>query len=232
MFKWIVRDYFAAFRWENIKEILKNGGLFVAIYLCGFIPVTGGFTEKKEYLLTYVLIAVPLAFISLSGKLHSIKLPKVMFLCPIDRNVRREYIVKSCCFRIGLHVAINALAILILVCMGLCDWVSSIVLELNSAFLTLFMLGVKKRKNSVYRDPFPSTEITKESIVGILNVFFVIISSSGVACMLCWDTPVAWWVKYIFLSIALVVQLPLTIAYMTYWKKAVEEAVDYESSYL
>lgn len=232
MFKWIVRDYFAAFRWGNIKEAMKNGGVFLIIYWGCLLPSIAGFIERKEYLLTYVLIIVPTAFTALSGKLHSMNLSKVMYLCPIGRKERREYIVKSCYFRIGLTAMVSILAVLILVCVGLCDWVTSIGLMFNGIVFALLMCGIEKKKSITEKEPYPPIEMNRQGVIEVVDVFFTLISSYGIACLLCWDTPVSWWVKYIFLGIALVVQLPLTIAYLTYWKKAVEEATDYESSYL
>ncbi len=230
MFKWIARDYFAAFRWEKVKENFKGESLFIFILVVWLLFPIKDFTGKIGDLTMYILIFFSFLFTEWSGTLHSMRLPKALFLCPIERSVRKEYIVKSCCFRIGLTIAVNVFCILILLCLGLCDWKCGVLLVLNGAFFSVLRCGVKKK--STYTEPSPSTEITRENIGELLNIFVTIMSAGIIAFILLTGVDIEWKTVCIILGVAVFVQLPLTLLYMRKVKESIEQAVDYESSYL
>ncbi|MBQ7776826.1 MAG: hypothetical protein IJ379_12990, partial [Lachnospiraceae bacterium] len=64
------------------------------------------------------------------------------------------------------------------------------------------------------------------------NLLFTLLSIFFSAAVLCWDTPVALWVEYIFVGFVVLVQIPLTVKLLTYWNQFMDRAVSYERSYM
>ena len=92
--KLIIRDYVAAFYPAKIKEQYKSGGWWLFLYFLTIVPALAGFFEKKEYTLMYYLVCLPILYCMFSAPLHPMRPPKMMFLCPMNSNMRKEYAKK------------------------------------------------------------------------------------------------------------------------------------------
>ncbi|MBQ7934480.1 MAG: hypothetical protein IJ327_06835 [Lachnospiraceae bacterium] len=227
----IIRDYFRAFRWSKFKDVFWQGGFWI-IYMGVIFPFCGGFTEKGEYYVTFQMIFLPCLFGFISCSLHPMELPKAMFLCPMSNGQRRDYVVQSCIFRICFTGSVGLLFTLGMIGLGLCDVVSGVALLGNYICLALLLCGFNERKGRTEEERNRSLleHAGLRSGVEIADALCIILCSFGIACVLCWDTTPAPWVKWVFLAVVLLVECPLTAYFMKGWKAAVERAVSYEAS--
>ncbi len=231
MTKRIVKDYFLAFRWGNFKEKVANA-LYMILYFTVLFPVIVGFYEKVQYVITYYLIAIPTIHIINSGALHIMRMPKLMYMVPLNENQKREYIVKSAIFRICFCTLLGTVCGLPLVLLGWCRVITYVIIVYDILTLALLFCGMNERYGVEEREKYPPVKSDYRGIVQWVDVFLTIISIFGISCMLCWDDgPVNVYVNLVFIIPAILFQLPLTIKHMTYWKKAVEKAMHYEASY-
>ena len=80
MMKLVVRNYFAAFRWNNIKEEMKKGELYYLLcYWLGIIPMLWGVWQTKEETVIYYMLVIPMLFFELSIRIHPMRMPKIMY---------------------------------------------------------------------------------------------------------------------------------------------------------
>lgn len=228
----IIRNYFDGFRWSNFKGKVANVAYMIVYFSC-ILPVVAGFFEKLEYAIVYFAIAIPVLHIVNSGCVHNMRMPKLMYMVPLSQNMKREYIVKSAVFRIVFCTFVGAVCALPIYLMGLCNILTYILIVYNVLTLALLFCGMNERYG--IEDDGKWTEIKSTTVRGVVqgvNVFVTIVSSFLMACMLCMDVNLMTKeVPILFAIPAVLIQLPLTIKYMTYWKVAVDRAMTYETSY-
>lgn len=227
----IVKDYFKAFRWSVFKDVLLKSG-FGIVYLWVILPFICGFMERGEHYTTFQMIFIPILFNFISGILHRMELPKAMFLCPMSDGQRRDYVVQSCVFRICFTGSVGVVFTIGMIGLGLCDVVSGVALLGNHICLALLLCGFSERKGRTEEERNRSLleHAGLRSGVEIVDALCIILCSFGIACVLCWDTTPAPWVKWVFLAVVLLVECPLTAYFMMGWKAAVERAISYEAS--
>ena len=233
MWKWVVRDYFAAFRWEKSKEWLKNNGWWFVFYFSFLLPSCFNMWSKGLSIGVYLTVALPFVYSVVSTGVHDKALPKVMYLCPMEQQVRKEYITRSYLFRIFVIVFLNLVAAVLLMILRISDVVTACMIVGNGVFWAVASSGLgRQRLEPAVMERLKSTTPyamgNMETGLGMVSA----LSQFGLVCMLCWDTPVAWWVKWIFVGVAVVLQLPLKIRLLKNWDKTMERAISYEASYL
>jgi len=234
MWKWVVRDYFAAFRWEKSKEWLKNSnGWWLVFYFSFMLPACSRIWSSSVSTKVYLMVVIPFIYGVFSVGIHDKALPKVMYLCPMEQKVRKEYIARSYLFRILMIVILNLVAAFFLLIMGLTDVVTACMIVGNGAFWAVAGIGLgRQRLDPAVKERLKATTSyamgNMETGLGIVSA----LSQFGLVCILGWDTPVAWWVKWIFVGVAVVLQLPLAIRLLKNWDKTMERATSYEASYL
>lgn len=234
MWKWVVRDYFAAFRWEKSKEWLKNSnGWWLIIYFSLMLPVNFNMWSKGLHIGIYLIVALPFLYGVVSVAVHDKALPKVMYLCPMEQGIRKEYIARSYLFRILMITLFNLVAALLLLIMGMVDTVIACMIVGNGTFWAVSASGLgRQRLEPAVMERLKATTPyamgNMETALGMVST----LSQIGLVCMLYWDTPVAWWVKWIFVGVAVVIQLPLAIRLLKNWDMTIERAASYEESYL
>lgn len=228
----IIRDYFDGFRWNNFKGKVANAAYMIVYFSC-LLPVIGGFFEKAEYALVYFAIVIPLIHVINSGCVHTMRMPKLMYMVPLSQSMKREYIVKSAIFRIVFCAFLGGVCALPIYLMGLCNILTYILIVYNVLTLALLFCGMNERYG--IEDDTKWTEIkstTTRGVVQGINVFVTIVSSFLIASMLCLDVNLMTKEAPIIFAIpAVLIQLPLTIKHMIYWKVAVDRAMTYETSY-
>ncbi len=210
----IIKDYFGAFRWSNFKTKVANLA-YMVVYFTSILPVLGGFFEKAEYALIYFMIAIPIIHIMNSSCIHTMKLPKLMYMVPLSQEMKREYIVKSTIFRICFCTGLGVICALPILLLDLCNIVTFFLIIYNALTLALLLCGM-----------------TERSSIKVVNMCVTFISIFLIACMLCMDVKLMTKeVPLLFLIPAVLIQLPLTIKHMSYWNTAVDKAMSYEASY-
>jgi len=99
--KYLIRDYIYGWRWENFKEIYRNGKLAGMMFLYAFVinvTATGNITMLGYY--------VPVAIVYLSIFIHPVSLRKMYYVCPFTPDEREKLVRDSYIFRIVLHMLI------------------------------------------------------------------------------------------------------------------------------
>lgn len=234
MMKYIIKDYFVAFRWGKIKESYKSGGWWMYFYLLTLLPAITGFYDRAKDAACYLLVGVPIVFCLFSAPLHPMRLPKIMYLCPMDEKARRSYIEKSGYFRMAFSVLLGIIGALVLIVGGMCDWICGVGLVFNMVVLALFSCGINANGYGTTDANGNRTFDTSDArgVLEMWGIIITLISSLGYVAMLAWETTVAVWVKGIFIGVAVLIQLPIFLKYLTYWEGAVERAMNYERSYI
>ena len=229
----MIQDYFKAFRWKKIVESYKQGGWWIFIYWLFVWPAIFHLYELAEDALTFFMIGLPIVFAMFAAPLHSLTLPKLMYLCPMSRQERRSYIVRASYIRMLCPSILGLLGIVVLMLTGLCDVLCAVGILLNCvSFSVLLGTEVSKCGYGCINEKGQRT-LDMESRRGITEGILMILGfGMGLFyfCILRWETSVGLAVKWLALGITLLVQLPVTIRYMKYWKEAVEYAEWYEGS--
>lgn len=227
----VIKDYFAAFRWGNFKEKVAHFA-YLVVYFATILPVIGGFFDKWEYALVYFLMMIPTIHMLNSGSLHIMKMPKMMYMVPLTKEMKREYIVKSAIFRICFCSLLGMICTLPLVLLGLCGIVTYVIIVYDYVVFSLLLCGMNERYGIEERDAWQEARSDCRGLIQGIDMIVTVISLFGVACMLCSDVrlfPVV--ANWLFAIPAILFQLPLTIKHMKYWNTAVEKALNYERSF-
>lgn len=236
MMRRVIRDYFAAFRWHKIKEENKANSLWMIIYFTFFLPLLTIKTMRSwEGILIFDFVTFPIIFCMFAEVLHPMALPKIMYLCPMSREMRRDYIVKAVFFRIAFPLTMGVLAVVILLLSGKCDWLCGIGILLNDITFCVFLgSGIntnrygKKDENGQKTANMDSGNGIMELVMIVTTLLICLIYSSELTS----DTLLPVWGKAILIGVILFLSVPITIQYLKGWQKAVERAISYESCYM
>lgn len=234
MWRWVIRDYFAAFKWEKIKAWLKKGEWFWVFYFLFLLPVICGFFETKEATLIYYLMVAPIGYCLAAEALQENVLPKMFYICPMDKEERKGYVERKFMFSMLVPAFLGAAFAMVLCGMGLCKPFTAIMYWVNVTILgimTSSCFGKRKVEvpdNSSFKGRYLYTGEAVETCDLLISMFAIM----GMGIMLGDFASEESWAVWIFVSVAVFIQLPLTIKYLSGWKKAVENAVGYAKTKL
>ena len=238
MWKWVIRDYFAAFRPEKLKKAMGNSGWWMYLYFGAVLPMMFQVLRSARGTTIYYLICLPILFGVLTSMLHPLKLPKVMFLCPMQEELRKKYIVRSVLFRGGVLLTITFICVVILLSMRACDGLTAGVLILNMTVMTLVFCGYngvqKTDKAANQRSVADNVMDMASPTMGVAGAVALVLSlvSSMLLAFFMAKGDVEDWLTFIFAGVAIFLQIPLTIPLLKNWNNAMECAASYERSYL
>lgn len=91
MLRKVLEDYRDGFRCSRFKETYHVSMLWMYVYLLSFFPVIIDLNEKTELLARYYAMVLPLLLGIYSLSAIPIRLPKQMFLCPMNEAEREKY---------------------------------------------------------------------------------------------------------------------------------------------
>ena len=93
MVKRALHDYALGFRWRNLVQLYKKSMLFVWILLFNFLnTVNSLLDESTSGTIVYLVWSTIFLFGLIGMTLSPLKLPKVMFLSPMNKQERKQYI--------------------------------------------------------------------------------------------------------------------------------------------
>ena len=101
MLRKVLKDYRDGFRWSRFKETYHFSMLWLYVYLLSLFPVIMDLNEKTDMLARYYAMVLPLLFGMYSLSAIPIRLPKQMFLCPMNEAEREKYAKNSCKSRLS-----------------------------------------------------------------------------------------------------------------------------------
>ncbi len=234
MWRWVIRDYFVAFRWGKIKDWLKSGDWFWVFYFWVLLPNMIGFNEKAEYIVLYYILSMPVGYCLISEALHENLLPKMFYLCPMEKEQRKAYVERKFIFAMIVPAILGGIFAVIIWAFSHCHPLTAIMYWVNVVILgilTSSFLG--KRKVKIPKEGSNQSETvntTSGAVVG--NLIVTLFSIYGMGMMLCNEVSIESWCVWVFVSVAIFVQLPLLIKHLSGWNKAMENAVGYAKTRL
>lgn len=217
----IIRDYFAMFRIGNLKKNnLANKLSFFSLYFIG-MTLCGPFLAHAKIswrvIAVQFAVFVPIVFSYFSVLAHPIRLPKMMYLCPMQPDERRKYIYGSYYFRIGVHMLPGVLGVCIAVVYSYCDIFSVIEMFLNYLMVALLVSREQSAKGKV-----------RGMVIG--EIIFVIAILSGVIQVgIIADAEPDMGMKAVLFAVFCLVQLPLEIRHLKSAGKQLQAAVSFEN---
>jgi len=234
MWKWAIKDYFGRFRWQVIREKYKKGGWWVYLYFMTVIPMVGHMFERKEQLLTYYLMNVPILFCIFAASLHSIALPKMMYLCPMSTAMRKKYIKAATIMHICVPMLIGMCGACTLLLLDICDPVLIVGAAINIVGMVFAMSTgsglrltetAEKRQNAE-REGENHTENWGLELAGLIaamiaDMFFVF--------MMEWkDVRAIRWLGGTMTAGCLLIQGAIMVKFFYNWNSGLEQAIQFE----
>lgn len=220
MKKHIVQDYFGAYRMRSHKWHGTNLEFLIIYFTAYFCMISrkGASTFEWKSVIICVAIFLPMLLTYLSIHIHPLKLGKMMYLCPMKPEERKEYIYGSYYFRIGFHMAIAILGLCIAFPMSYCDIFSSLQILLNHAMTAVLVSSVQKKEN----------ESSDLNVIGIFIVSIALISNI-VEYGVIMDAEPDIAIKAGLFIVFCLIQIPLETAYVKHIKKELRNSVFYEN---
>lgn len=223
MWKKIMKDYWWEFSLIKIKELWKSGQVY---WVAGFIIFAASLCNSIGFpkgMVLYGLGVLPFFFQLLSGQLHSIKMPKIFYLCPMEESTRRRFITGRMICNIGIPALAGALGTLGLVAMHIADAFWALLFLFNFALSALIICGfnewmIKQEKKTGISEWTKLKAILCLIICIYSNIFSVIFlaESEGNELKLPW------------LICTLSLSLPLAWSLRKAWKEEWQRAFVYE----
>ena len=250
MWQHIIRDYFRAYRWNNIKRTWKisqsTGYIVMGIMFFSIVMLTdtyetmidGATVRKPDFnvfmgqtdtVLVFAYI-VPVIFIWLSIMVHPVRLPKMMYLCPMDRKERTEYVYNSFRFRIIFSMVIASVGIGALILFIGFDGIAISALFINDLiFCMLIPSGAVHERNGRSDDKvndWADIKMTLETFITMLGAF-----SSMAFGMFLINPEMSAEAKVgevVLFVVMLMFEIPMVKGYRKYMKQELAAAICYE----
>lgn len=213
----IIQDYFAMFRIGNLrKNNLANKLSFFSLYFIGMTlcwPFLAHTQISWRVIAVQFAVFVPIVFSYFSVLAHPIRLPKMMYLCPMQPDERRKYIYSSYYFRIGVHMLPGVLGVCIAVVYSYCDIFSVIEMFLNYLMVALLINREQKAGGMVIGE-----------IIFVIAILSCVIQVGIIA-----DAEPDMGMKAVLFAVFCLVQLPLEIRHLKSAGKQLQAAVSFEN---
>ena len=177
MIKNVIYDYIRSFRWKNIKQLDKERNNFsfywTICYFAFFYPViTRLYQETAFTIANYFLWMIQFCIGILGIQLLPIRLKKIIFLSPLDKQERRKYSYSILLVRIMIPLVIQGVLGIVFCVFGVINLMSILVQGIS--VLTLFMLvSVKVYGKGDIREK--KTEKQYYDLIFILSMMFGIV---------------------------------------------------------
>lgn len=136
------RKYMADWSWKKIKEGAKENK---AVWNCMYAAFVMMFSMSasiagENFQLTDALLSIgmflPICIVMVSVMEHPIRLRKMRYLCPQTEGERARSVRLTYYFRVGIHMIIFLMGLLLLFSVGFFHWESLVFLLLNDFMLS------------------------------------------------------------------------------------------------
>lgn len=145
MRKGILGDYMKEYHRGNAKGQFTY--LFMFIYWMILPIVTGSDKQMMDIHSKWIMgfVCVPMFLSAIAMVFHPICMSKMMYLCPMRAEERKQYVEDMYWFRVMIHCVIAVIFVGIAAGISHCNWLSVILLLLND-FMFAFLI---RPKNSI-----------------------------------------------------------------------------------
>ncbi len=229
MMQLAMRNYIRAFKWQNIKESYHNGSWLSLLYLGIMFPLILNGWDTDEAGIS-ILILFPNIFVMFTSVLFPMSLPKLMYLCPMSKEMRKKYIISACRIRVGVPILLTLLVIILFLFLGLMDWVCALGSLLNNTIFALFLGSGTNAKGYGDIDQRGYRSIPMNTAFSVCEAVIILSCMLLTAGYCAIDITNPMWVKLLLLIITLLIPLPVTRYYLRFWPSSVENALCYENT--
>lgn len=230
----VLHDMAAQIKHFSMDEFIKSGNWWMIIYLLVFFPfIMHAFDEVYTTVSCYgVVLGVVVAI--LVGRLCPMQLPKMMYLCPMGEQERRQYIASAYWIKVGVTTAFIAIVNIILVVIGYYSWYGALYVVYAIFMIALGnnMLWSGVAYQNTNKRNLPEGEnlqgyqlwvIVQQMASVMYAVFLCVVCGNG----MCTE----FWEGIVFMAIMPGIVLLLTVKLLTYWKRVIKTVSSYECMY-
>lgn len=224
MLKNIVRQYTRAYKWSRLAEQFRQCPqvIYFPIWFL-FVMLETLISSSLRERIVFFLVFFPMMHSYFSGVMHSVRLNKMMYLCPMDSVGRRSFIYRFYYFRICFHMGFALAGILAMFLFGRPN-ILPVVGILCNDFVISCLLPWEKTGEDQW-------DITKETLYKVFIVYI-----AGICNMILTEAlmdrealrGIAEGIAMLPMGILVLVQIPLCIRYRRFIKVELERAVEYE----
>ena len=217
----IAVDYFRAYSWRGIREMWKtNTGGFAGMIGMIYPLIVVLFQMESDEKMAFMLVYLPMLYILFSVYMHPVGLCKMMYLCPMEPDERRQYIRSSYRFGVLVRMSVAAIGVGMVMMLYDCDMKAVTEILLNDLVMSLLIPSEKR--------PVEGYGSIRKETVGMICMIVVSMLSNLILALAVADKDPGDTIIIILAGIVLI-QIPLMIGYRKYVRSELEAAVYYEN---
>lgn len=231
MWKRVIRDYFAAFRWEKSKEASKEGKWWMYPYVAFILPACLQVFRDAQATVAYFLVMIPILFSLFVLSVYPAMLPKIMYLCPMNKEARREYLEKSRVVRITIATGLSFFSVLVMALLGVTEWLYLVSVFSNHLMFTLVLTSVANEDDMGKLDANNQLAMNMDPKAGILwlCMLVIVIITAFIQADVEWED-ISLLEGILLWAIPAALELPIVVWFCRRWPENVERALFYETA--
>ena len=213
------REYMADWSLNKIKEgTSENKAVWSCMY-AAFIMMfsASGSIAGENFQLTDALLSIgtflPICIVMISVMEHPIRLRKMRYLCPQTEEERARSVRRTYYFRVGIHMIIFLMGLLLLFSVGFFHWASLVFLLLNDFMLSTIV---------------PVNGINGKAVFQLVVLLIAIMLTNMAQLVVISGPEPHRTVQIILYAILFLIELPLFIGFSKYIKKELCAAKNFE----
>lgn len=215
MLKMAARVYLAD--WKGIRTRGNRvQGVLWGFYCLVMIPLMFGYFESQERAVGYMSVVIPFGYCIAQSGLCPLRMPEILFLCPMDEAMRRSYIRCACRFRVGLHTMLGAVGALITLFLGN-DIFGALGPVINVCLISIIGILVEDERGAAGRI---ATRCVGMGLGTLLQIIYADVAAVGILRQARWEQVVIAVMQVLFVLLA--------VRYLVYWRDMQEEVIRYE----
>lgn len=149
MFPMIARGYLTDLK--NIRAVERPAFGFIWVLYCLIVlPLLLGYFESPRKAAVYLAAAIPFLLCILQMGLCPLRIPEMLFLCPLDEAMRMQYIRGACLFRVLLYTSVGAAGAMVTLAAGN-DVPGAVGLTVNIFLTSVIGLCVQGARDTIGR---------------------------------------------------------------------------------
>lgn len=225
----VLRDYRMHWK-EEIQNIFKNSSWFIYLYVMIIPANLFDYTDKISRAVTYYGILFPLMIGLLLSRMYPNGLNKTMFLCPLEKEERKRYLVSAYWLRVIVPTFLFMLIGAILVGTHNISMKSYLIIYVSE---TMYFIASNLYLEAAYQKPdyekkhnlsgYTSWQIVAQ----LFGLFFMVICIGFAGDLYVPFRSMDFAIIFLLLMIQFAITMKIVLGY---WEKVMWIATDYELS--
>lgn len=213
------REYIADWSWNKIKERTSENKAVWSCMYASFIMMfsASGSIAGENFQLTDALLSIgtflPICIVIISVMEHPARLRKMRYLCPQTEEERAQSVRLTYYFRVGIHMIIFLMGLLLLFSVGFFHWESLVFLLLNDFMLSTIV---------------PVNGVNGKAVFQLVVLLIAIMLTNMAQLVVISGSEPHRTVQIILYAILFLIELPLFIGFSKYIKKELCAAKNFE----